>query len=961
MGSRRATGAIVAAVLVAGAAVWWLLGTSDVVGGGTEVLQARPGSERASAGLPDAAGTQAAEPGAVASPATLVTEDATVAASAPPALSITGRILDAHARPLPGAGVLLIADRNDAWQKHWTFLRERPEAVPTHVRSGPDGRFVLGADELPAAATPRLVVHHDDFATLVRPCAGLRAGSLDVGDIPLAPGASVRGRTLDAARAPLAGVDVTFSDLPGGADPRDEDETRLLFSTRKTGADGTFLATGLRPAPATLRAEFRTYKLHLRPVVLRDLRLAAGAPLDVGDLVLEEGGVIAGTVRDDMGAPVAGASVHASKHGDVVTFDEVNGLWRTSAQSDAQGAFRLTGLQPGQYDLASSTRGFAWAYAEDVPLGTPDVRLVMPRYGSLLVLLRDEAGAPVDGATLKATLPRAYKFRSWSDWQFAVESGAAAGLSPGVYRVTGADSRDTELDVRAPGHVPQVVQAPGVGPAQEVEVRVTLRRAAALAGRVVDDLGAPVPAASVAIVHEGQPLTLTGRSGEDGAFVVDGLDAGLWRLRVTAEGHARAEALVVVPAAGAPDPLQVTLERLGAVEGRVTRAGAPQPDARVHAVALPARTREADALQAALGSDDTFEPQRLRTVDADAQGSFHLADVPAGPVLLWVERGADRRWALAWSLQDRKDAALFRVEAEPGETTHAELALPSPATLRGRVLGGGAALEGAPVVLSPADLKAGSMWPFGALEVATDRGGDFEFADVPPGAWILVAQPKGGLLPLAHALELLPGDVRHVELSAQGATLAGLVVDAAGGTPLEGAEVRIGVDLEPETGEAVRLWGGNVLGAARSLSEAMWWSVFTGPDGRFEVRWLPTGRYRLMTTQLGYLEDDRFAALAPSLEPRPERIELVRGARVAGEIAAGGLALLHYEVAYGPPDQPRLRWADVDGTRFVCDGLAPGDWVLTVYAHPDLQQALGSRTVRLGAGQQLDIVLRLDG
>jgi hypothetical protein len=233
--------------------------------------------------------------------------------------------------------------------------------------------------------------------------------------------------------------------------------------------------------------------------------------------------------------------------------------------------------------------------------------------------------------------------------------------------------------------------------------------------------------------------------------------------------------------------------------------------------------------------------------------------------------------------------------------------------------------------------------------------------DVTPGEWVVVAQPPGGLLPLAEELEFLPGDSRSVELSAQGSSVAGTVVDAASGRPLQGAEVDWDVDLEPEAGTSVRLWGRNVLGAATSLSKAMWRSVLTDEDGRFEVRWLPTGRYRLTTEADGYLDDDRFVAVAPSLQPEPVRIELVRGATLAGEILGGGLAPLQYAVALGPADQPRWRWAEVDGRRFVFEGLEPSDYVVTVYAQPDLLHPLGSQQVRLGQGQELEIGLRLDG
>src|SRR5262245_39650328 len=122
--------------------------------------------------LPDAAPESAPQPAApdVEGAGTPETTEAVA-----PAALLRGRVVDASGRPLAQAGVLLVLDRGDAWTKHWTFLQKGPDAVPTHVITGADGRFELRAEAPGSAAQPRLVVHHEGHATRVQPCLGLRA------------------------------------------------------------------------------------------------------------------------------------------------------------------------------------------------------------------------------------------------------------------------------------------------------------------------------------------------------------------------------------------------------------------------------------------------------------------------------------------------------------------------------------------------------------------------------------------------------------------------------------------------------------------------------------------------------------------------------------------------------------------------------------------------------------------
>ena len=118
-------------------------------------------------------------------------------------------------------------------------------------------------------------------------------------------------------------------------------------------------------------------------------------------------------------------------------------------------------------------------------------------------------------------------------------------------------------------------------PADEVLRRsatLALRPANALAVRVVDDEGNPVPQAGVTI-DDGDLLPHVAPTGEDGAVTFDRLGPAPWGVTVEAEGYDTVARSGVYPSA---EPLEIKLERLGGLEVTVVDVdGTPVPNAEV--------------------------------------------------------------------------------------------------------------------------------------------------------------------------------------------------------------------------------------------------------------------------------------------------------------------------------------------------------------------------------------------
>jgi protocatechuate 3,4-dioxygenase beta subunit len=127
-----------------------------------------------------------------------------------------------------------------------------------------------------------------------------------------------------------------------------------------TGADGRYALTDLPAGAYTITAT----RTGFAPLVYGQGRALAGTPVAVTsgqqltaiDLSLVAGGVIAGRVLDEDGAPFAGATVDALVHRVQRGEDALFSL--ATAQTDDRGEFRLFGLPPGTYYVSAADPAF---------------------------------------------------------------------------------------------------------------------------------------------------------------------------------------------------------------------------------------------------------------------------------------------------------------------------------------------------------------------------------------------------------------------------------------------------------------------------------------------------------------------------------------------------------------------------------------------------------------------------
>ncbi|HEY4178442.1 MAG TPA: carboxypeptidase-like regulatory domain-containing protein [Kofleriaceae bacterium] len=341
-----------------------------------------------------------------------------------------------------------------------------------------------------------------------------------------------------------------------------------------------------------------------------------------------------------------------------------------------------------------------------------------------------------------------------------VASGSAVGLGSG----------------KAAIHAPPTPQVPGGDP---TGVRLT--------GFVVDGAGQPVVGAEVTAEMEkgaadpalaGAPseagvdaaeskVLAAAPTGSDGRFVIGGLEAGRFRVRVTGTGLLPAEVrFVPVPS----DATRIVVARQVSVTGIVLDEGAPAPGVMVGL--------RGDAIGGGI--------ERKTGVD----GTFAFNDLPEGRYQLYAFRGSLAARAVRVNRLGVGPFAAMELRLEPATI------------VVGRVVDRD---DGTPLA------AAIELRPSGDDQAPryarTGIDGVFKIEGVPDGKWIVDAYAPGYVSP--GGVELDAGKAVPELALARGATVEGKVVDGDG-KPIANATVRAltttgaGTDADSaETSEAV--------------------------------------------------------------------------------------------------------------------------------------------------------------
>jgi len=444
-----------------------------------------------------------------------------------------------------------------------------------------------------------------------------------------------------------------------------------------------------------------------------------------------------------------------------------------AAIADERGILRFPVAAIGNYHVSVEADGFAPAtrlLVENARAGLAwDAQIALEPGVVLTGQVVDEGGAPIADAEVRSRPPPR------AQTQLAYRPRPPELLRPAVR--TDADGRFRYPVPVGQGLVlvadhPRFVTGTSavIARAEAAEVTITLRAGRQLVGRVVDRDRHPVAGVEVGDGPPEPTAAHHARTGDDGRFVLTGLDPSLPQVVLFASTRsARANPMLVALPAGLDREIELVLEHELRIAGTVVDGTGPVADAVItFQRALPADYRLPVAAPTA-----TVEAAILGEARADGAGAFVIPGLAPGDYQLLVRQpGVTARRA--------SPPIMARVVATAG-ATDVKVVLPAPGAVRGRVV----TSDG-----KPATGVAVSLLHFGGAQRSTAPDGSFliEQIDPGPGDYTLeIASAEG--LPINVDATVTAGhttDLGTITLE-RGRILRGQVIDTGSGGPVANA------------------------------------------------------------------------------------------------------------------------------------------------------------------------------
>ncbi len=687
---------------------------------------------------------------------------------------VLGAAVDSNGNPVADVDVALL------WPLDPSDFRSPFDAPAVATTTNERGAFAFPAV---APGDYELRLRHPGYSD--RPPAPIDVPSgesdLDLGDLTLVAGGTIRGIVTDPDGEPVPGASLQA---------RGRNRIGGTVRTATTDADGRFQMTGLSTDLADLGIRASGYPLLVRP----------GIRVDSGDSVLIElvpGSAVSGRVvdaggNDAVGVPVRLRIERDRRSGGSPLLMGPRDMFPRRV-TDSQGRFRFDELIPGTWS-AEARKGEETAKAGPIELaaaGEREIELVLGTPNRLTVVVATATGDPVAGARITLESPGERLPTGYGQTDGSGE--ARIDISPGsaTVKVEHERLRDESR---------QVELATGAN-----ELRIELHPAAELAGTVRSHDGVPLALATVEAVTEYSPNTERHQrntaSDRNGAFRVTDVEPGSYIVTARSSGYAD----------GGPEtPIRVDRESIEGIEIVL------QPEARI--VGVVSGLTPSGLAQVEVRA---WKDSRSRETTPDTEGNFSLEGLSPGAWRVVATRGTPG--------SERRIAENVTIDQGAAET-FVELRFERGRRLSGQVLEAGEPL-------------AGARLGIGGQSIRTDREGRFAVEGLEPGrTQVRISRPDfSGTQYRAIDLQTDLEGVR-LELAPAAATVAGTVVDAASGQPLDFVSL-IAADAATINALATdQDAGASLVGASFSFSQ---------PGGRFTLELGPNADH-LLAAQDGY-------------------------------------------------------------------------------------------------------------
>lgn len=374
------------------------------------------------------------------------------------------RLLDSKGEPIADATVT-VTDRGETGRFGFLMTepgaqRDKPYSASGH--SDHDGKVRL---QVNSGMTFKVEAHGEFFAPVTTEIAALTAGEVvDLGTLTLTSGDRLVGRVLDPKGKPLAGAVVRLAES-GSSMMRGSTISRKA----KTDENGDYLIDGLPTGKYRVRAQSSGF---LADEV--DPLSVSGTGRQVeADFRLSEGRAIEGTVMDLDGQPIEGAWVAAQMRFDNMDmgFDfedfefgegddsqqSSNPGWPGSVLTDAQGRFKLSGLEELDVSLVIGADGYSITRSPVPNIGEEVLVRLTPRLslsGNLALVNGDPAAgvevvlkaSSMSGMDFSFDMIDGHKVKTEANGDFTFKNLSAGSYSLSAYKID-AQLDETEVQV----------------------------------------------------------------------------------------------------------------------------------------------------------------------------------------------------------------------------------------------------------------------------------------------------------------------------------------------------------------------------------------------------------------------------------------------------------------------------------------------------------------------------------
>ena len=734
-------------------------------------------------------------------------------------------------------GRLLVSDRADKpvggltvsavpWETPGDEARRamKGSEVPKPIASavtGADGSFVLAVPSEPGKEkTFRVRVEGAGVVPVLFEDVYDAAETEDLGEHTLPHGERVTGVAVDASGKPLAGAEVSLEAGVAG-----DDDLAFRVVTRKvvTGEDGRFQFE----EASALGNRITIERADLAPTLQTGLK-AGTIPRPI---VVVAGDPITGTVVDAGKHPVASA---------LVRLESLKATTRW-VETDTEGRFTIPHAPDGRGSIVVDAGDAGWGRK-------PDVKLPLGEGKALAITLARPAsleGTVVDDKT-GHVVPRAKVLLKANGFARLVRTGP-----DGTYHLKGVPTQKYRLMVDEARYVPWVNPDLALAPGEAKHLDIAVTLGATMIGKVVDENGAPIPAARGSLIRGGENAlagirrmlrvgggeTTAFRTRADGTFKATRLAPGdNQHLFVSHANFERATlAGLSLPSGGTKPNVAVVMHRGATISGVVRDANnLPIQDVEVEvdpSVNFRAGAGGMIANFARLAGAST----RPRTKTA-ADGTFHVKGISIGEYALQIKKPGFATERVDPVKVTDKGVDPIAVTLGPGASLSGIVRRKNGDGAEGfivRVGGGGGRGAGGGIL--------GGL----GTDLATASDGLFVIDGLKPGqAYNLSVFGGAGLGPQKRGVV---APATNVEMVVAGTgRIAGTALDARSGQPLK----NFSVSFEPDRG------GGAIIrivargaGAQTGIGQKR---DFDTDDGSFTLEDVPAGTWTVVVEAKGY-------------------------------------------------------------------------------------------------------------